>query len=97
MISIRLWNKLCVLRNYSICAGSICKTKLGQFVFDNLKPARLCVFYSTEQDLTPSRMLDYGTSNNFKNKPRYQSHILSNIKPQEPKKVSKHGPHLVKI
>jgi hypothetical protein len=71
MISLRLWNKLCVLRKNSICAVNVCKAKLGQLVFDNLKPVRLHVFYTREQNLTQSRTLDEGTSNSFKKKPRY--------------------------
>lgn len=68
MISLRLWNKLYVLRNYSINAGTICKAKLGQLVFDNLKPVRL---RTTEQNLTQSRAFDKGSNINFKNKTRY--------------------------
>jgi hypothetical protein len=69
-----------VLRKYSIRAGSICKIKLGQFVFDNLKPVKLLVAYSTQQDVRQGRTLDKGTSDTFNNKPRYQSQILRTLK-----------------
>jgi hypothetical protein len=72
MISLRLCSKVCVVRRYSTCAGNIYKTKLGQ-VFDNLKPGKLNVTYSTKQNVTRGRILDKGTGDRFSNKPRYHS------------------------
>jgi hypothetical protein len=71
MFTLRLWNKLCVFGSYTVGAGNIRKAKLGQLVFANLKPVKLHVFYTTEQNLTQRGTLGKGTGNSFKKKLRY--------------------------
>jgi hypothetical protein len=80
MISLRLWSKLSVVRKYSIRAGSVFKIKIGQLGFDNFKPLKLHVAYSTKQNVRGDGTLGKGTSDTFNNKPRYQLQILKMLK-----------------
>jgi hypothetical protein len=68
MISLRLWSKLSVLRKCSIRAGSIYRIQLWQF--DNLKPVKLHLAYSTQQNVRRDRTLSKGTSDTFNSKRR---------------------------
>jgi hypothetical protein len=80
MISLRLWSKLSVVTKYSIRAGSVFKVKIGQLGFDNFKPVKLHVAYSTQQNVRRDGTLGKGTSDTFNNKPRYQLQILKILK-----------------
>jgi hypothetical protein len=71
MIALRLWSKLCMLGRYSLLAGSIYKYKLNDFLFYNLKPVKIHVACTAEQNVTQYITLDKGSKEKVNNKLRY--------------------------
>jgi hypothetical protein len=60
-----MFERLCVV------AGYICKAKLHEFVFYNLKAAKLLLAYVAEQNVTEDRTWDIGRRDTFNNESWY--------------------------